>query len=100
MPRVATGSVYWSRGQAFARLTLDERVHVKLPTCTTQEQAEERKRILADMAMELREAGHGGEIGSSCFAGLPRQRTASLWRRCARPCGASSLATTAYRRLP
>jgi integrase len=63
MPRKAIGSVYWSRGVAFARLTLDRRVHVKLATCTTEEEAAARTTVLAEMAASLRASGHGNAIG-------------------------------------
>lgn len=48
---------------AFARLTLDERIHVRLATCRTMEEAEARKEIMADLAKQLRAAGHGGDLG-------------------------------------
>src|SRR5689334_17613820 len=63
MPRKATGNVYWSNGQAFARLKLDKRAHVRLATCSTPEQAEARKEVLAGLAAQLVAAGHGGELG-------------------------------------
>jgi integrase len=63
MPRVATGSVYQSRGTWFARLTLDKRVHIKLTTCTTEDQAKARTDLLADLAKQLRAAHQGGDVG-------------------------------------
>jgi integrase len=63
MPRVATGSVYEKAGAWYGRLTLDQRVHVPLLTCKTEAEAEARKDALAEMAKDLRAAGHGGELG-------------------------------------
>lgn len=70
MPREATGSVYENRGAWFARIMLDKRAHVALPTCKSEEQASARKDVLAGVAKRLRAAGHGGEDGETLLRRL------------------------------
>jgi integrase len=59
MPKLAEGELRWSANGAVARITLKgrDRKPFALPTCRTKAEAEERKRILADLARRFRRAG-------------------------------------------
>jgi len=56
MPKPATGSVRWVNGVAIARIrvTREERASFPMPTCTTDDEAQERSKLLADVAKRLR----------------------------------------------
>lgn len=66
MSRRPTGSIYQSRGAWFLVLTLGERVHFKLRTCTTRSQAELRQRIITALVEKLRAAGNDATLVPIC----------------------------------
>jgi len=59
MPREAKGHVRWVNGIAIARIrvTPQARQDFALPTCTTEAEAQQRARVLADVARKMRPAG-------------------------------------------
>ena len=60
MARQATGSVIVDRGRFYARITLapKNRRAFHLPTVRSEDEARERAQLLADLAAQLRAAGH------------------------------------------
>lgn len=56
MPRKATGNIYFSAGRWYARVKIGakERPNFQLPTCTSEEQADARREVLATLAVKLR----------------------------------------------
>src|SRR5688572_8244676 len=63
MPREAKGEVRWSGGEASARITIQgrERKSFPLPTCKTENEADERAALLAALAQRFRRAGVIGQ---------------------------------------
>lgn len=59
MPRVASGTVYFARGQWWAAFSLPMKRHFALTHCSTKEYAEERRKVMADILQRLRAAGQG-----------------------------------------
>ncbi|MFW6087882.1 MAG: tyrosine-type recombinase/integrase, partial [Myxococcota bacterium] len=60
MPRKATGSIRFRNGKWEARVTVgpSKRPSFQLPTCRSEEAAQERANLLAELAQRLRKAGH------------------------------------------
>jgi integrase len=68
MPRAATGTTYKSRGTWFASISAPERCHFRLTTCRTVEEARERTRFLAALAVRLRNARKADFVETVCRA--------------------------------
>jgi integrase len=64
MARKSTGTKYKSRGIWYACITVAQRKRESfaMPTCKTEEQAEERKNIVNDVVQRLRGAGHAALV--------------------------------------
>jgi len=69
MARAATGSAFELAGVWYGRVTVgprSKRRAFKLPTCTTRDEARARCDVLADLARQLRAAGHGERAERLC----------------------------------
>lgn len=58
MPRPPSGSVYSSHGAVFISFSLPDRTSFRLPWARTEEEAEPRRALMADVLVKLRAAGH------------------------------------------
>ncbi len=58
MSRNSKGSLYQSKGSWFVAVSLKKRISIRLPSCTTPQEAEVRRVVLADIAARLRLSKH------------------------------------------
>jgi integrase len=59
MPRAASGSIYCSHGSWWVSFSIPRKRHFRLQHCSTKEEAEKRRKIMAEVVVRLRGAGHG-----------------------------------------